>query len=539
MPILIFGHRNPDSDTCIAATSLAYLKQLQGIDAEACRLGELNTETEFIYDYFKVEPPRLIEDVKTQVRDVTYDKFPPKTARDSVFDVFSEMEKQHMRTMAITQQDGKLIGVVTVQDIAMAMISGDIYGLHTSADHLCHVLNAKPIHLAKEEFSAQIRVVAYYHDNEKLTEVLTPEYAIIVGDRYEVIEMAIERRVELLLVTGSHHIPDELIELAKTNQVSIFSCGLDTYTTAKRVSQCNFIDQIMTRSNLKSFVETAYLDVVMEEIKTTNYSNYPVVDKDYRYLGLISRRNILGSRGKPVILVDHNEAAQSAPGIEQAEILEIYDHHKIGDVATNQPIHFRNLPVGSTSTIIYRLFKEQNRLIPEDIGGLLFAGIISDTLFLSSPTTTDIDSQALAELEAYLGLSASQFAKEMFTAGTAIGDSTIDELFYRDYKLFEVAGKKLGIAQIYTLDIAAIQQQEGEIKRFLQELNQRTKQFLTMLVVTDIYAKGSYIYYVTNSQSIVNQTFDRPVHQGSFIEGVVSRKKQIVPRMMVVISQSA
>lgn len=539
MSVLIFGHRNPDSDSCISATALAYLKQLQGVDAIACRLGEINTETAFIYDHFKVEPPVLLDDVKTQVMDVTYDRFPPKSPHDCVYDVFDVMEKEHMRTMAITQDDGKLIGIVTVQDIAMAMISGDIYRLHTSADHLCHVLNAQPVHLAKDEFQGQIRVVAYYHDNEKLREVLTPEYVIIVGDRFDVIEMAIEQQVELILVTGSHQIPEELIQKAKTHGVSLISCGLDTYTTAKRVSQCNYIDEIMTSSDLKSFVETAYLDVVVEEIKTTNYSNYPIVDKDYRYLGLISRRNILGSRGKPVILVDHNEAAQSAPGIEQAEILEIYDHHKIGDVATNQPIHFRNLPVGSTSTIIYLVFKEQNRLIPPDIGGLLFSGIISDTLFLSSPTTTEIDVKALGELEDYLGLNASEFAKEMFTAGTALGDSTIDELFYRDYKLFEVAGKQLGIAQIYTLDIEAIQRLEPEIHRFLKEMNRQTGQFLTMLVVTDIYAKGSYIYYVTKSQSVINQTFDRDVSQGSFIEGVVSRKKQIVPRMMMVISQNS
>lgn len=539
MSTLIFGHRNPDSDSCISATALAYLKQLQGIDAVACRLGALNTETQYIYDHFKVEPPRLIEDVKTQVLDIEYDKFPPKRADDSVFQVFSEMQQQHMRTMAITQDDGKLIGVVTVQDIAMAMISGDIYGLHTSVDHLCHVLNANPIFLSKNEFAGQIRVVAYYHDNEKLQEVLQPGYVIIVGDRFDVIEMAINSQVELILVTGSHELPERLLESAKDKEVSIICCGLDTYTTAKRVSQCNFIDQIMTRSDLKSFVETAYLDVVLEEIKTTNYSNYPIVDKDYRYLGLISRRNILGSRGKPVILVDHNEAAQSATGIEQAEILEIYDHHKIGDVATSQPIHFRNLPVGSTSTIIYLLYKEQNRLIPQDIGGLLFSGIISDTLFLSSPTTTETDIRALNELEDYLGLNASEFAKDMFTAGTALGDSSIEELFYRDYKLFEVAGKQLGIAQIYTLDIATIHKLEPEIKRFLQELNRRTKQFLTMLVVTDIYAKGSYIYYMTKSQSIVNQTFDSTVDQGSFIAGVVSRKKQIVPRMMMVISQSS
>lgn len=539
MSTLIFGHRNPDSDSCIAATALAYLKQKQGIDAVACRLGELNSETAYIYDHFGVEPPRLIEDVKTQVRDVAFDRFDAKSPRDSVYNVFNAMMAKHMRTIAITQDDDKLVGLVTVQDIAMAMIDGDIYGLKTSAEHLSHVLKAEPIYLAKEEFQGSIRVVAYFHENEKLHEVLTPEYIIIVGDRFDVIEMAIKNRVELLLVTGDHPIPEETIELAKEYGVSIFSCGLDTYTTAKRVSQCNYIDQIMTKSDLKSFVETAYLDVVMEEIKTTNYSNYPVVDKDYRYLGLISRRNILGSRGKPVILVDHNEAAQSAPGIEQAEILEIYDHHKIGDVATSQPIHFRNLPVGSTSTIIYLLFKEQNRLIPRGIGGLLFSGIISDTLYLSSPTTTEIDVECLHELEDYLGLKASDYAKEMFTAGTALGDSTIEELFHRDYKLFEVAGKKLGIAQIYTLDIAAIHKLEPEIERYLKQLNESTGQFLTMLVVTDIYAKGSYIYYITKSPSTINQTFDREVKQGSFIEGVVSRKKQIVPRMMVVISQTS
>lgn len=539
MSTLIFGHRNPDSDSCIAATALAYLKQKQGVNAIACRLGPLNSETAYIYDHFGVEPPLLIEDVKTQVKDIAFDRLISKPPSASVFEVFNAMMSERMRTMAITQEDNKLVGLVTVQDIAMAMIDGDIYGLRTSAEHLSHVLKARPIYLAKEEFAGQIRVAAFYHENERLQEILRPDFIVIVGDRYDVIDMAIRNKVELLLITGNHSMPEELVQLARNHGVSIFSCGLDTYTTAKRASQCNYIEEIMTRGDVKSFVDTAYLDVVMEEIKTTNYSNYPVVDKDYQYLGLISRRNILGSRGKPVILVDHNEAAQSAPGIEQAEILEIYDHHKIGDVATSQPIHFRNLPVGSTSTIIYLLFKEQNRLIPKGIGGLLFSGIISDTLYLSSPTTTEIDVEALHELEDYLGLKAADYAKTMFTAGTALGDSTIEELFHRDYKLFEVAGKKLGIAQIYTLDIAAIHKLEPDIDRYLKQLNQQTGQFLTMLVVTDIYAKGSYIYYVTKAPSVINQTFEREIHQGSFIEGVVSRKKQIVPRMMVVISQTS
>ncbi|WP_459129824.1 putative manganese-dependent inorganic diphosphatase [Guggenheimella bovis] len=530
---LIFGHKNPDTDSIVSATALSYLKNVIGEKTKACRLGAVNKETEFIFKRFQVELPEYIEDVKSRVMDVDYSKAPARHPKDSIFEVFQFMLENKLRTAAITDEENTLVGVVTMEDMAMSMIQGDIYTLNTNLQNLEKVLNARTITKASEHFSGSLNVASYYSTNEKLLSVMNnPRNVLLVGDRLDVIEKAIEGSMQLLLLTGNAKISDTLIERAKEKHVTILSCDMDTYTAAKRVSQANFVESIMTTKDIKSFVETAYLDVAIEEIRRTNFSGYPIVDKDYKYLGLISRKHILFTKGKNVILVDHNESEQTAEGIEQATILEIYDHHKIGDISTKAPIIFKNYPWGSTSTIIYTLYKEKNVPIPKDMAGLLFSGIISDTLNLTSPTATFVDELALVDLAAITGLDRKQYALELFKAGTLIGDSTIEELFHKDYKIFEVSGKKLGIGQIYTLDIESLKEKKDEIKSFLCSLNEESKQFLTMLVVTDIYAKGSYVFYVSKNERVVERTFGLEMDQGVFVPGVVSRKKQIVPQMM-------
>ncbi|MDD4200562.1 MAG: putative manganese-dependent inorganic diphosphatase, partial [Eubacteriales bacterium] len=356
--IHIFGHRNPDTDSICSALALAELKRLQGHNATAYRLGPLNKESKFVLEYFGVEEPPLLEDVKTQVKDASYAKSKGVSPDESIGEVFNKMHLSSQRSLAVLDEQGYLAGLVTIHDIAMNMIHGDIYHLDTSLKHLKKLLNAEELTPCAPRYKGRISVAAYYPSNEKLQSILTPDRILIVGDRYEVIESAIENNVPLILLSGGHNIPKHIFNKAKNKGTGILSCESDTYTISKLLTQCNEIASIALSENLKIFREDDLLEVAVEVMKNTNYSTYPVVDKDGKYLGIIARRHILPSSGKNVILVDHNESSQSAPGIKQAKILEVVDHHRIGNLLTNEPIYFRNEPVGSTCTIVERLYRE-------------------------------------------------------------------------------------------------------------------------------------------------------------------------------------
>lgn len=536
MSVLVFGHKNPDTDSITSAIALAHLKRKQNIDAISCRLGELNPETCFVLDYFQQEIPKYLEDVKTQIMDINYDHVEAANPYDSVLETFEAMLESGFRTKAIVDANKILLGVVTMQDIALSLITGDIYHIETSNSLLISGLEAKYSSFTQEYFLGKVIVIAYFYETIKFLELIQNDSIVIVGDRFDVIELAIKKKASLIIVTGGIVVPLDLLKKADKSKVSILVTEFDTYTTAKKITQCNFIKTIADNKRIGTFIETDYIEIALDEIKATNFSNYPIVDKNYKYLGLISRRNILFSSGKKVILVDHNEYKQTAFGIKQADIIEIIDHHKIGDIATANPIIFRNQPTGSTCTIVFSMYKEQGVEISYTIAGMLASGIISDTLLLTSPTTTELDRQALNELKVILKMeNINDYAYKMFKAGTNIHNLTIQEMFFRDFKLFEVGGKTLGIAQILTLDIEGIKDRELELDEFIHDLHLRKDYFLTMLVVTDIVRKGSYLYFYCDNKNLLPLTFGKEIVQGTFVENIVSRKKQIVPKIMKII----
>lgn len=530
--ILIFGHKNPDTDSIVSAYCLDHLKRKLGFDTKACRLGDLNKESDFVFKKLGLNPPEKIDDVKTQISDVEYRKTRAMGPRSSIYNLSSLLAQEKVRSLAIVDEEGLLQGVVSMEDIVINVLDGDIYKLHTDLDRLVEVLQADILTVHKNDFVGKVSVASYYEKNEKLLNMMDKDRILIVGDRYDVIEKAIERKVQLIILTGKPEIPTKLIEMAEENRLTMISSKLDTYTCANKIFQANHLSTIMTSKNLKYFVDSQTIENVLDEFKKSNFSNYPIVDKDYKYMGLISRKDLLFGEGKKVILVDHNEKSQTAEGIDEATILEVYDHHRIGNIDTRNPIFFRNMPIGSTSTIIFNLYKENMVKPDKEIGILLMSGIISDTLNLTSPTTTKIDKIALEELEILTGLSSKEYALEMFKAGTAVGDTSIDELFHKDYKVFEVSSKKIGIGQIYTLDIESIMKRKDEIENLLDKKFKESGQFLTMLVVTDIYAKGSYFFYKSEAERVLSLAFEKDLQQGSLVSGVVSRKKQIVPKLM-------
>lgn len=535
MSTLIFGHKNPDTDSVTSAVAFSYLKNKLGFDTTPCVLGEIRKESKYVLDYFKLPYPIYIENVKTQVKDLNYDKVEGISSNSSILYAYKLMESNHLRTLPVVCKDNKLIGILTMKDIAMELIRGDFHHITTSLSNISNDLNGTIVLNGKDTVSGKISVMAFYYDSIKGT--LCENDIIIVGDRYDIIEYAIDSKVQLIIVTGGKELPEKYINMAKSNNVSIISVPMDTYTTSRLINQCSYVSSMMMNSkDIIKFNENEYLDEIRDDIIDSNFRNYPVVDEDNNFLGFIARKHLLNPAKKKVILVDHNEYAQSADGLEESEILEIVDHHKIGGISTSIPINFRNMTVGSTCTIVYNMFKEYDIEIPREIAGLLISGIVSDTLLFKSPTTTSLDKKAVEDLNLILNLDLDKYAMDMFKAGTSLEGFSIKDIFYRDFKEFNLEGIKSGIGQVFTLDIDAVFDRKEEFLDFINKTHDDKNYGLTLLVITDILKEGSYLLYKSNNSSIIPTAFKTEDSQGVFVDGLVSRKKQVVPKLLEAIN---
>ncbi|HHZ17243.1 MAG TPA: putative manganese-dependent inorganic diphosphatase [Clostridia bacterium] len=531
--IYIFGHKNPDTDSVAAAIALADFKNKTGVEAEARVLGPLNKETQYVLDYFGTVAPKLIEDVKPRLKDLNYDRVASIGPRQSLLSAYKIMEKNNIKTLPIVDEDNLLMGIVTMKDIAMWLIKGDFYYLRSTIANIAEDLEGRLLAgNAAAEVEGQISVISYYYDTVVRERIIRKDSIVIVGDRYEIIDYSIESGVKLLIVTGGKEIPVKYLEKARERQVPVLLVPKNTYAAAKQLNHCNYVSIIMKTKDLVKFTENEDLAEVKEELLIHRHSNYPVVTENNEYLGFVGRRHLLNPNRKKVILVDHNEYAQSVKGLALAEIVEVVDHHKIGDVSTSSPIIFRNLPVGSTCTIVFKLFKEEKVPLTRPIAGLLLAGILSDTLSLQSPTTTALDREAVQELQKIAQVDWQTFALEMFKAGTSLEGQNIAEIFYKDFKEFGVKNRKVGIGQVFTLDMENIFNRQAEFLDFIAQIHQQKDYLLTLLLVTDILRKGSYLFYKCNNGRLLANTFNKEVEQGVFIEGVVSRKKQVIPQVI-------
>lgn len=527
MATLVFGHKNPDTDSVVSAIAASYLKNQLGEKTIPCVLGNINRETEHVLQYFDISTPKRIDNVKTQVRDLNYDLVEGILPEESILNAYQLMVKTKLKSLPVVDTNNKLLGIITMKDIAMGAIAGDFKHLNTSVDNIVADLDGKLLAGRSGTVEGEISVIAYYR--ETIQGCLGEKDIIIVGDRYDIIEHAIQSRVKLIILTGCDGLPVRYIAMAEKKGVPIIVVNKDTYTVSKLINQCNYVATIMKTTDIVKFHQDEYMDDVQEEMVKTNYRNYPVVDSDNRFLGFINKKHLLNPNRKRVILVDHNEYGQSAEGLQEAEVVEIIDHHKIGDISTAKPINFRNMPLGSTCTIIYQMFKEQQVKLDTKIAGALLAGIVSDTLLFKSPTTTPWDKQAAEELNQILQLDLEQFAMEMFKAGTSLEGQSIAEIFYEDFKEFTIGGKTAGISQVFTMDIEDVMSREEQLMDFITETHGHKDYFLTLLVITDIMKEGSYLWYKCESPHLIATAFKSSDKQGVYVDKLVSRKKQVVP----------
>ncbi len=537
--IHIFGHRNPDSDSVCSAIALAYLKNSEGLESVPFVLGDINNESNFILNHFDISPPKLLKEIKIQVSDLKFDKPKPVSPTTSILFAYNFMEENKIRTLPIVNAQNRLIGIVTMKDIAMHFIRDIDSQLDTSTDNILSSLNGHfmtptgfdPSEIQDRRIKGNLNVISYYHETLKKLDVINEESIMIVGDNYEAIELAIENNVQLIIVTGGRDLPQEYIDKAWQLDIPIVSLPQNTYKVARQISLCNDISTIMFTGNVARFKLHHTLDDVKEDMMLFKYTNYPVLLPGKIYKGMLNRNHILTPTKKKVILVDHNEYGQSVSGLEEAEIIEIVDHHKIGDVNTSSPICFRNMPVGSTCTIVYNMYREKDIEIPPNIAGLLLSGIISDTMFFKSPTTTDLDRIAVEKLNIILNLDLDEYAHSMFKAGSSIEGQSIENIFSSDYKEFEFDNIKVGVSQIFSLDIDSIMAIKEPLLEYMDSLYKANGIEALLFVITDVLEEGSYVLFKGSNQLLIKKILDQNTIQGSFIKGIISRKKQLLPKI--------
>ena len=535
--ISIFGHKKPDTDSATAAIALSYLKNKQGFNTEARILGHPNNETKFVLNYFNADEPKYLNDVKLQIKDLNYLKDCSKDYHDTIYNSFLYMNENNIGSIPVVNNQ-KFVGLVSLKDIAKHQITDKIDTLCTSYNNIIKTLNAKEILKFDDEIIGNIVITSYSSSTFIENISLNKDTILIVGDRHSIIEYAIKSKVKMIILTKNSFIKDEHLALAKEYNINIILSNETSFDTMRKLWLSNYVDTVTLKDNVITISEDEDVDDFVSIAKKNKYSNYPVINKKEQCTGILRLSDINDATKKKVILVDHNEILQSVDGIEEAEILEIVDHHKIGNLDTKYPISFRNMPVGSTNTIIYSMFRENNIEIPSNIAGLMLSGIISDTLLFRSPTTTRRDKEAVFELADISGIDYESYGMEMLKAGSSLKNKTKEEVLYTDFKNFNVNNKKVGIGQILTLTPNDVLDELDEYVKLCNDVAEHNDKLIIALFVTDIIKNGSYIIYNESAKDILDNCFGvTEVYEGMFLPNYISRKKQIIPNIIDVLEK--
>ncbi len=534
--VYVFGHRNPDTDSVTSAIALSYLKNELGVTAEPRVLGEINKETKFVLDYFNMDIPKYLNDVKLQMKDLNYHKNLFVHKHTSLEDTYSYMLENNITGVPVVGDENKFEGLITIKNIAKGLISGDFTRLNTSYDNILKTLHAEGVLKYDDEIMGNLLIASYRSTTFMSNIYLKKDDILIVGDRHSIIEKAVESGVRLLIIVGNGEIKEKHIEIAKTNKVNIIRTPYDTFRTSRLIGLTNYISTLITGERPYTFDQNDYYDDFLVKSSKLKHNNYPIISAKDVCKGLIRVTEITEKNKKQVILVDHNEESQSVVGLEEAEILEIVDHHKLGTIATNHPINFRNMSVGSTNTIVYYLYKENGIKIPDNIAGVMLSGILSDTLALTSPTTTEKDREVVRLLSKQIDIDYEQYSLKMFKAGTSLEGKTKLEIINEDIKSFDVEDVSFAVSQVFTLNFEEILNEKEEYLSIIEKMKNDKGHRLVLLVVTDIIKNGSYIFYTEKEKELLEDAYHiKDLYQGYYMNGFVSRKKQIVPAIMEVI----
>lgn len=531
--VYVFGHRNPDTDSVTSAIALAYLKNKQGINAIPAVLSSLNLETKFALNYFKVPEPIFLNDVKIKVKDLKYTKNYTINENESIYNAYYKMEKAGISKIPVVDQNKKMLGIVSMKDIAREQFSREYDKVDSLYSNILDVIDGNSLLKYDDTIQGNL-IVAGFRSATFIEAInLGPDNILIVGDRHSIIEYAIESKVKLIIITGNHEIKNEHLKLARKNKVNIITTNLNTLQTTKIFNLSNCVKTIIKDTDVLCIDENEDLNEFIKIANKTRYSYYPVLGRNEQCLGILRFSDVGYDNKKNVILVDHNSYEQSAVGLEEANIIEIIDHHNIGTIGTNMPIAFRNMPVGSTNTIVYRLYKEAGVTITKEMAGLMLSGILSDTLILTSPTTTEIDVEVVKKLSKIAKVDYKKYGFEMIKAGTTLRGKTLEEILYTDFKTYTVSDKKIGLGQIMTTNIEEVEEKIDEYVDLLNKVAENNDYYFVNLYVTDILKNGTYVIYSKNAENVLAHAFNiNEMKQLTYLDKVVSRKKQILPVIM-------
>ena len=537
--VWVVGHKNPDTDSICAAIAYANLKnQTDGNRYEAKRAGELNEETKYVLDTFGVKSPGLITDVGAQVKDIEIRKTPGVSGKISLKRAWEMMKEQNVVTLPVTDKENNLEGLIITGDIATSYM--DVYDnsilsrAKTQYQNIVDTLDGTMLCGNEHAYFMKGKVVVGSANPETMEQFLEDDDLVIMGNRYDAQICALESNASCIVIAGSPQVPKTIVKMAEEKHCVLITTDYDTYTAARLINQSMPIKFFMRQEQLVTFETEEYIDEVREIMSKEKHRDFPVLDEDGKYIGMISRRNLLNMKKKQLILVDHNEKTQAVDGIGGADILEIIDHHRIGSLETMSPVFFRNQPLGCTATIIYQMYQEQKVAIDKKVAGLLCSAILSDTLMYRSPTCTPLDKAVAEELAQIADINIEEHAKAMFQAGSDFGSKTPEEIFYQDFKTFSQDGVEFGVGQLSAMTQEELEQVRDKLLPYLRDVLVERKIEMVFVMLTNIIEETTYLICVgEKADDLVEKAYH--VHkEGDYhvLKGVVSRKKQLIPMFM-------
>lgn len=541
--VYVVGHKNPDTDSICSAIAYAELKkQITGKNYVAKRAGSVSEETRYVLDYFHVGEPALLQNVFQQLKDVDIRKIDGVSSQASIKEAWAMMRENSIRTLPVLNEQ-KLEGIITIGDIANSYMElYDSYLLseaRTQYRSIMNTLDGTIITGNEHAYFVKGKVVIAASSPDMMENFIDPDDLVIVGNRYESQLCAIEMDASCLVICQGAEVSKTIRKLASERDVVIISTPHDTFTTARLINQSIPVKYFMTKEHLSTFHINDYLEEVRDVMSKKRYRDFPVIDKKGRFAGFISRRRLLKPRRKQVVLVDHNERTQAVDGIEEADILEIIDHHRIGNLETMGPVYFRNQPLGCTATIIYQMYQENQITPSRETAGLLCAAIISDTLLFQSPTCTPMDEATARTLSQIAGINIEEFAKEMFKAGSNLANKSVSEICFQDFKEFHVNELTFGVGQINSMSREELQEIQEKVSPELSNVLKESGLDMVFFMLTNIVDQSTELLCCgTSARQTVIDAFELPEDAERIVlNGVVSRKKQLIPTLVSELQQ--
>ena len=537
---IVIGHKNPDTDSICSAIGYASLKRaVTGGRYVPARAGSISRETKFVLDYFGVEEPELVRDVRTQVKDIEIRKTAGVKRNISLKKAWNLMQEAGVVTLPVLKENGTLEGLITVGDITKSYMnvydSSIMSKANTQYSNIVETLEGLIIIGDEDAYFNQGKVLIAAANPDMMEYYIQPHDLVILGNRYESQLCAIEMEADCIIVCEGAAVSMTIRKLAQERGCTVMTTPYDAFTAAR-------LSYFMKTENLVTFERDDYIEDIRDVMASKRYRDFPILDKDGKYWGMISRRNLLGARGKQVILVDHNEKTQAVDGVESAEIMEIIDHHKLGTIETISPVFFRNQPLGCTGTIVYQMYQEAGIKPEREIAGLLCSAIISDTLLFRSPTCTEVDKRAALELADIAEIQVEKYAAEMFAAASDLKGKTESEIFYQDFKRFTAGKKTFGVGQISSVNADELEELKGRLIPYARKEREEKGMDMMFFMLTNILTEstdlicegqGSEQMVVSALHGTVDENYGTVVH----LPGVVSRKKQLIPAIMLAVQK--